>query len=306
MGHPFRKVLQAVFVLAVFGFLGGMVWENWNQVKEANFTVRILPLVFSTLIFAFSYFIQLWAWHLITLKLGIALPFKETLESWFYSQMGKYLPGKIWLLLSRFYLYDAKGKSKKAITVALYFETVMMITAAALLFLASLFFLKEVRLPFPGEGAFLLVPILALAFLCLHPWVLQKIFNRVLTGLKKEPLSLSLSYAQVLWILGICFASWVVGGIGFSLFVDSVFPVASRYFPFLTGALAVSSIAGLLALFAPGGLGVREGVLVFLLSLMMPGAVAAILSVLTRLWMTFIEIGLIGVVYLVGRFRKKE
>jgi uncharacterized membrane protein YbhN (UPF0104 family) len=62
----------------------------------------------------------------------------------------------------------------------------------------------------------------------------------------------------------------------------------------------------LIALFAPGGLGIREGVLVYLLSDLIPGSVAVILSVLTRIWMTVIEIALIGVVYLIAQFRKRS
>ena len=96
----------------------------------------------------------------------------------------------------------------------------------------------------------------------------------------------------------------MVGGIGFYLFVDSVFPVSPHQILFLTGALAFSSILGLIAIFAPSGLGVREGALVYLLSLMMPESVAVIISILTRIWMTLIEIGLTGVVYLLGQFKK--
>ena len=96
----------------------------------------------------------------------------------------------------------------------------------------------------------------------------------------------------------------MVGGIGFYLFVDSVYPVAPQYILFLTGALAISSTLGLIALFAPSGLGVREGALVYLLSFMMATPVAVIISILTRIWMTLIEIGLIGVIYLLGQLQK--
>jgi hypothetical protein len=282
-----------------------MVWNNWNQVREASFTFSVFSLLAATLIFVLSYFIQIWAWYLITLKLGVALPLGETVTNWFYSQMGKYLPGKVWLLLGRFYLYDSKGKSRKGITVALYLETVTLILAAGLVFLLSLFSLKEVeRFTFgiPLWGVTLLF-LLCLFFL--HPRILEKIFNTVLARLKKEPFPLSLSYADILWVLTVCVLSWVVGGFGFYLFVDSVFAVSPKDAFLLAGALAVSSTAGLLALFAPSGLGVREGVLVLLLSSIMPSSVAVVLSVLTRLWMTFIEIGLIGVVYLIHSLRKR-
>jgi uncharacterized membrane protein YbhN (UPF0104 family) len=303
--RPFyRNVLQWLFVIFIFLFLGKMVWENWGQIKEAPFTFRLLPLFLSTALFALSYFVQIWAWYLITLNLGIALPFQETLEGWFYSQMGKYLPGKVWLLLGRFYFYDSKGKSRKTLTVALYFETVTMMVAAGLLFFASLLFFREVQSA-PFRWAFLwLVLILPAAPFSLHPRILQRISNGILRFLKRQPITISMSYPDILRVLGVCLCSWVMGGVGFYLFVDSVFPVSSGHILFLTGALAISNTLGLLALFAPGGLGVREGVLVFLLSSIMPGSVAVVLSVLTRLWMTLIEIGLIGVVYLTGKFRR--
>ena len=302
----YRVFIKWAVALAIFAFLGKMVWENWNQVKETPFAFRLLPFLLSTLLLTLSYFIQVWAWYLITLRLEIAIPFKDTVASWFYSQLGKYLPGKVWLLLGRFYLYDSKGKSRKAITVALYLEAVTLIMAAGLVFLLSLLFVKEVKpftlgIPLPG-----VILLFLLCLFSLHPRVLQKIFNTVLVRLKREPFYIPISYSQILWILTVCVLSWVIGGVGFYVFVDSVWNISFEHILLLTGALAISSTVGLLALFAPSGLGVREGVLVYLLSSIMPGSVAVILSILTRLWMTLIEIGLIGVVYLIDKYRKKE
>ena len=238
--------------------------------------------------------------------MGIAIPFKETVETWFYSQLGKYLPGKVWLFLSRLYFYASRGKPKNLVTVALYFETVTLVMAAGLIFLVSLFSFKEVQLFDFGISSLWLIPCFVLAFFFLHPKVLRITLNRILASLKRGPVSISISYVEILGVLGVCLLSWVVGGIGFYFFVDSVFTVSSQQVLLLTGALAISSTLGLVALFAPSGLGVREGVLVYFLSAIMPSPVAVILSVLTRLWMTFIEIGLIGVVYLVDQLKKRE
>jgi len=62
---------------------------------------------------------------------------------------------------------------------------------------------------------------------------------------------------------------------------------------------------GLIAIFAPRGLGVREGALVYLLSFVMATPVAVIISILTRIWMILIEIGLIGVIYLFRKFQRQ-
>jgi hypothetical protein len=117
----YKLVLKWAIVIAIFVFLGKMVWANWNQVKNTPFNFQPFLFILSTLIFVFSYFIQIWAWYLITLKLRIALSPSETFKAWFYSQLGKYLPGKVWLLLGRVYYYESRGKSKKSISVALYF-----------------------------------------------------------------------------------------------------------------------------------------------------------------------------------------
>jgi uncharacterized membrane protein YbhN (UPF0104 family) len=291
-------------VTTIFIFLGKMVWENWVQVKEAPFAFHAFGLILSTFLFALSYFIQVWAWYLITVKLGIALPRFETLESWFYSQLGKYLPGKVWLLLSRFYFYESKAKSRKSIWIALYVETATMVIAAWLLFLAGLFLFQEVR-TFYSAGKWIgwMLPFL-LALLSLHPRVLQKIFNWILTFLKKDTVSLSIAYTDILWILLISVLSWAVAGVGFYFFVKSLYPISSSHVLFLAGSLSFASLLGLIAIFAPIGLGVREGILVYFLSYLMPSSVAVVISILTRLWMTFIEIGLIGVIYLVGKIRE--
>ncbi len=299
-----KQMIRWAIVAAIFVFLGKMVWDNWNQVRDASFTFRGLPLLLSTLLFTFSYFIQIGAWYLITRRLNIALSPSETLGSWFTSQLGKYLPGKIWLLLSRFYFYQSKGKSKKNIIVALYLETVTMIVAAAILFLLVLILHREFWLFSWSGGWLILLCLLGLAFL--HPRFLQKTLNWLLVKWKREPVSLPISYSQILRILCVCILSWMTGGIGFYLFVASVHPVMPHDILFLTGALAASSMLGLMAIFAPSGVGVREGALVYLLSFLMATPIAVIISVLTRIWMTLIEIGMIGVIYLSRKFQRSS
>ena len=302
----YKLALKWVIAFAIFVFLGKMVWDHWSQVRDTPFTLRAFPLILSTLIFASSYFIQVWAWYLITLKLKIAVSFPETTKSWFYSQLGKYLPGKIWLLLGRIYSYESRGKPKKLISVALYFEMITVVIAGGMIFLASLVLVRETRYLYSGKQLWWLVPVFILSFASIHPQVLQKIMNWVLILFRREPISLSASYSDILWILIVCIVAWLVGGLGFYLFVDSIYPMALQSILFLTGALAISSTLGLIAIFAPSGLGVREGALVFLLSFVMATPVAVILSILTRIWMTLIEIGLIGMIYLFEQLQRQE
>jgi uncharacterized membrane protein YbhN (UPF0104 family) len=65
-------------------------------------------------------------------------------------------------------------------------------------------------------------------------------------------------------------------------------------------------MVGILAVFAPSGLGVREAILAIFLNQVMPTSVALVVSVATRLWLTVIELLAAGACYLVARFRWRD
>jgi len=99
--------------------------------------------------------------------------------------------------------------------------------------------------------------------------------------------------ARAIWLAAAStIASWLLYGLAFALFAHGVSPRAtgnaSSYIAVYTG----SYLAGYLALFAPGGVGVREAVLV----LAMPrfelasAADAAVIAITSRLWLTILEI----------------
>lgn len=66
-----------------------------------------------------------------------------------------------------------------------------------------------------------------------------------------------------------------------------------------TGAFSGAMVLGFLAVIVPGGLGVREGVLVFLLSSSMPLPVTTLVALLYRLWFTLVEVVLFGISFLI-------
>jgi uncharacterized membrane protein YbhN (UPF0104 family) len=72
---------------------------------------------------------------------------------------------------------------------------------------------------------------------------------------------------------------------------------------FLTASFLFAGWIGILSLFAPGGLGVREGVLLLALKLVLPAAVAAVIVLAARLWTTAGELICVGIVFLLDRVR---
>jgi len=71
--------------------------------------------------------------------------------------------------------------------------------------------------------------------------------------------------------------------------------------PGLCGIYALSHVVGLIALFAPGGLGVREGALAVQLGRLLPSGIAEALAIGIRIWFTLIELLCYFVVLLFSR-----
>jgi uncharacterized membrane protein YbhN (UPF0104 family) len=85
-----------------------------------------------------------------------------------------------------------------------------------------------------------------------------------------------------------------------------MFDVGLRYVIYLAGSFSFASLIGMLSVFVPSGLGVREGILIFMLSQIMPVEVAIIISVSARLWFTATELVSIGVASAVRHPRVRE
>jgi hypothetical protein len=105
----------------------------------------------------------------------------------------------------------------------------------------------------------------------------------------------------MLGYLALYVANWVLFGVALFVFIRSFYPLEWGYVLFLAGAFSFASMLGILALFAPSGLGVREGVLALFLRRIMPESVALVVSVASRVWVTLVELASVGVVYVLLR-----
>ena len=84
--------------------------------------------------------------------------------------------------------------------------------------------------------------------------------------------------------------AWLLYGLAFWLLAQGMIPNDVPDLPVAVGSFAAGYIVGLLALFAPGGLGVREGVLVVLLAPAIGAGPALVLSIGSRILMSVTEV----------------
>lgn len=295
-----KKLIQAVkiiFFLLVLFFLGRYFLENWEEIQQIQWNINTGNLILSFLLY-FCYIITLASlWHYITKLNQCEISHYDAVIAYLYSIPGKYIPGKVFMLAARFPPYEKQNKPLRKITICFLLENACTLLGAAFLFLMSLFFFPNDLLEKYKYWTILLI---ILFFICIHPKILN-FFLGILGKLAKKDMEIPVTYPEMLKTVLFFIFNWLVAGAGFYLLVKSVYPVPASQWLYTGGIYGLSTIIGILALFAPSGLGVREGILTAGLCLIMPEEYALTISLISRLWQTVAEILLVTGAFLVNQ-----
>lgn len=238
------------------------------------------------------------AWKRVLRTLGArGVPFAVCFWQQMLVMLGKYLPGKIWGMVARGGEMKRRGNGLSQVVTATSLEQMLLLHSGMVV--ASL----VLPLLFPSVETGILAMLSALTIplaarfsgTCLH--VLGAIANRF-DRIAAEPLGIRIAarhYAVMMCIYG---SLWVISGLLFvTLYTIFVEPYLAADLVF---ALMLSSIAGIIAgffaLFAPAGVGVREGVTIGLLVPYMPIEHAMLLAIVARLWQVISDVlgGVLG------------
>ena len=282
-------------------FAGRELARQWEDVAPALRGVRLdwWRILASGAVVVATYLILVEAWRATLRVWSESLPFGTSARIWFVSNLGKYIPGKVWQIAAMGAMAQKSGVSAAAaIGSSLVVNLVSIIAGFAVIALTAAGKVgAAVSQSSNAQGDTAELVVIAIAVLggvglLLTPVVVPRL--AMLAGrISGRAIAIPRVPARAIWVASAStIASWLLYGIAFSLFAHGVSPRAtgnaSSYIAVYTG----SYLAGYLALFVPGGVGVREAVLV----LAMPrfnlasAADAAVIAITSRLWLTVLEI----------------
>lgn len=278
---PLWTGLQALFVLAVLFFLGRVLLTQWAQIKAFPWHFRIVPLMLSMAfqLAAIFFWATIWC-RMVGRWLAHPMRWIDGTLIYVLSNLVKYVPGSIWGYASRVYLGADKGLDAINVGISTVWEVGIAVVASLLLSSVTLFpYLRSI-------DQRLLCSLLIVALLCfcglLPPvsrWWMRLISNRKIAH--------RASYVrwQDFWLyLSTALATHVLVGIAFFFFVYSLTDVSPRSVWGLAGIWSFSATSGLVVVLAPYGIGVREGILTWLLQIFVSPGVAILISLASRLW----------------------
>jgi hypothetical protein len=221
----------------------------------------------------------------------VSSPLPLAAATWAKSILARYIPGNVFMYLSRAWLCHAQGLPVDRVTAAMVYEQVLGV-CSALVAMAILFPFWEYH---PGATALSLIAIPALIAL-LHPRVFAPLSAWTLRLLRRPPLDVTLGFGAVLLLLACFVVGWFVAGVGAWLLARAVTGLTVDALPLVVVTNALAYVVGMAAFIFPSGIGVREAVFTASLAKELPSGVALAWALLLRVWVTLLELTFVGLV----------
>ncbi len=281
-GRRWILAVQIVTSAAVVVFVARALAANWSVFRATRFSLAFHPwwLLLSFVSLAAVTALQVESWRLLLRGWKQQLGFWQGVRIWALANLGRYVPGKVWSVTGMVVLAEQAGVQRWASAAsAVAVQAVGIGTAVVLVAAATPHAASPLRLAAAA--------VVALGTVALLAWkgALPRLGRMM--GAASEWHALPAS--AVLSGSGLTLFSWMVYGFAFwalgrGLGLPGVLPLADA-----ASVFALGYILGLLALFAPGGIGVREATFLALLTPYLGGGGAIALSVASRLELTIAE-----------------
>lgn len=282
------RVVKVAAVAAVLWFVARRLGADWAAFTERAGALRpdwMLVALSGVVVFA-SYAVLIWTWRYSVTAWGEQLGMATASRIWFVSNLGRYVPGKIWQIGAMGVMAQRAGVSPMAaVGSSLMIAVVNVVAGLAVAGLAGAGALGAG----PEAVAIGVAGILGLAAL---PWVLPHAGRLATVLLRREVIVPALPFRVIATVAGACVLAWVLYGMAFRVFHVALLGEATGDAVRSTAAFTSSYLAGFLFLPAPGGIGVREGVLERALSQfgIATGGAAWLVVLGSRIWLTLLEI----------------
>jgi len=233
-------------------------------------------------------------------RLGVRIGYWQTFRIVSLSALGKYVPGKV-LFAGHFYVLSREAGIGNA-----QIGTGFALSMALWMLTASLCGLPAFSLLSPAlRWSVVLMPVLLV--IAIHPrilgWLIRQVQLRLGRAGGDSPPSLpGLTWGSYLVGALLYLGNWLLAGVGSWASLRALAPgVGLDAGPLALASVAVGTVAGFVALFAPVGLGVREGVGALILGPVVGGEVALLSLVLLRVITVLVDLALALLAVFLGR-----
>jgi hypothetical protein len=218
----------------------------------------------------------------------------KLLVAFLYAWPSRYVPGAIPFFASKVFLCRKLGYGTRPAVISTSIQNLVDIIVGA--GVAGILLAAAGALSTDNRALLVVLVFSPAGLLLLHPAVLRPVANRGLAVFRREPLLEQdvPSWQRLVTAAGLTFVAQCLAGIALLAVLSSVTTVHATDAPLVSGALSLGGVAGMFAVFAPAGLGVREGAVASALSLRFSLETAALAALLLRGISVLVDVTLFG------------
>ncbi len=301
------KLLISILVIAAVVYFFIVEFnKNWQDIQNMELRLNFPFLCVSVLFVILAYFVNTLTWRYLINSYHRSLKrisIKESIAIVNTTQLAKYLPGKVWSYAVQIYWLAKKGYSKSNVLFVNVVATISTLLAASAV---GTIMLVSTLNKISKTGAILYIGLVFLAyamFILFHTPILNFFIRLANKMMKKEISYVKISLkkiliTQVLYLFGNVL--FCVGG--YVLCIAIGLDIDAKLMTVLVGSLLVADVVGFAVLITPGGLGVRESLMFFIISgVTKQKDVAIIVPIATRLLTMSVDIFMGACGFLLGR-----
>lgn len=287
--YRFVRPLKFFIPMTLLGFMIWSIGKDWEQVLFHWQNFRIAPLTLAFLLLILVYPEAAFSWYILLSKMEIKRKLKDILYIWIIANTSRYIPGTIWQFISKVGLAQKVARiPKKDSSVSALGEIFFGLAGASLVSFFSLPFWKFVKVEYVW-----LIVFMPVVFLVFHPAILSHIIKHIAYVLKKDlgRFNFRLGFLDTLLMTFLSMLNFILNGVAIFLLLRALgVSLGVEMVAVISGFYALSWIIGYVSIFAPGGMGVTEVSLAYLLSNFVPFPLASLVSLLYRVLLTLAEV----------------
>jgi hypothetical protein len=270
-----RWLKLAVVVIAV-GIGAYEIAKEWHEVNHALGQIGFVSCLWALLALLVMQYATLREWQSLLAGLGSPLRTTTAGRIFFVGQLGKYIPGSLWPVLTQMEL-GARANVPRTRSASASILTMIVSLATGLLVAAA-------TLPFAHYSAgydwvFILVPVI---LVCLYPRVLNPLLNRLFKVIKRPGLDQPVTLGMLSRALGWSILAWIANGAQIWVLAEKLGAPAGRTILIALGGYAFAWCVGFVIVFAPAGAGARDALLVLALGPLVGHQAAIAVALVSR------------------------
>jgi glycosyltransferase 2 family protein len=306
---PLYTFVKIIVICAIFFYIFRYLYSNWGQLRSLNIHLNYFYVVLSFVVMKVAWMTTAWSWGKTLEAFGHKIPYRDVYTIYFRSMLAKYLPGKVWQIAGSTYIASQKGVPEGATIASVVIGQAYSVLAGVALIVVG-FALGSLQKTGQGLTFFrwTSIPILiALIILVVRPGLCERLMNWVLPLFKRQKVTVDIKLTTSLWLFLAFLLPWFIFGFSFWLLTRAFTPVPFSLYVPLTAILTAGTVIGFLAIFAPGGIGVKEASMAALAASLtsFPATFALAVGLAYRIVTSIVELIAFGITWIISKPEKK-